>query len=182
MDQHCIDRSIDVQCMFVMFWSSLILVILIVREHKVVLEDLDKAQVDILHVGSNRKNAADDKLKQLMRRYRLQMRKKETLKEIEILGYLKSFCNKNDFTGLLTCIEMAPALFSSGAISPYLSPLWHRVFLEMPLHICLLCNIVYFLKCLFIFVSQRRHGFCRRHCRLQEKNVSLRHSAPQVHR
>ena len=44
------------------------LVIVIFREHKVVLEDLDKAQVDILHVGSNRKNAADDKLKQLMRR------------------------------------------------------------------------------------------------------------------
>ena len=39
------------------------------REHKGVLEDLDKAQVDILHVGSNRKNAADDKLKQLMRRW-----------------------------------------------------------------------------------------------------------------
>ena len=55
---------------------------MIVREHKVVLEDLDKAQVDILHVGSNRKNAADDKLKQLMRR--LLMRKQETLIEIEI--------------------------------------------------------------------------------------------------
>merc|ERR550517_140768 len=41
----------------------------VTREHKVVLEDLDKAQVDILHVGSNRKNAADDKLKQLMRRF-----------------------------------------------------------------------------------------------------------------
>jgi hypothetical protein len=39
------------------------------REHRGVLEDLDKAQVDILHVGSNRKNAADDKLKQLMRRF-----------------------------------------------------------------------------------------------------------------
>ena len=63
--------------MFVMFCFSLILVILIVREHKVVLEDLDKAQVDILHVGSNRKNAADDKLKQLMRRCRLLMRKQE---------------------------------------------------------------------------------------------------------
>ena len=97
-------------------------------------------------------------------------------------GISQKFLQQNDFTGLLTCIEMAPALFSSGAISPYLSPLWHSVFLEMPLHICLLCNIVYFLKCLFIFVSQRRHGFCRRHCRLQEKNVSLRHSAPQVHR
>ena len=44
--------------------------IVIFREHKGVLEDLDKAQVDILHVGSNRKNAADDKLKQLMRRWK----------------------------------------------------------------------------------------------------------------
>ena len=42
---------------------------MVCREHKGVLEDLDKAQVDILHVGSNRKNAADDKLKQLMRRW-----------------------------------------------------------------------------------------------------------------
>ena len=62
--------------------SNVLIFIVIVREHKVVLEDLDKAQVDILHVGSNRKNAADDKLKQLMRR--LLMGKQETRIEIEI--------------------------------------------------------------------------------------------------
>ena len=76
---------------------------------------------------------------------------------------MRLYCNKCDFTGLLTCIEMAPALFWSGAISSYLSPLWH------------------FAK-YFIFVSQRRHGFCRWYCRLQEKNVSLRHSSSQVQR
>jgi len=39
------------------------------KESKTVLEELDKAQVDIIHVPSNRKNAADDKLKQMMRRF-----------------------------------------------------------------------------------------------------------------
>jgi len=39
------------------------------KESKTILEELDKAQVDIIHVASNRKNAADDKLKQLMRRF-----------------------------------------------------------------------------------------------------------------
>ena len=39
------------------------------KEPKTVLEELEKAQVDIIHVVSNRKNAADDKLKQLMRRF-----------------------------------------------------------------------------------------------------------------
>jgi len=39
------------------------------KESKGVLEELDKAQVDIIHVVSNRKNAADDKLKQIMRRF-----------------------------------------------------------------------------------------------------------------
>ena len=39
------------------------------KESKAVLEELDKAQVDIIHVVSNRKNAADDKLKQIMRRF-----------------------------------------------------------------------------------------------------------------
>ena len=34
-----------------------------------ILEDLDKAQVDIVHVPANKKNAADEKLKQLMRRF-----------------------------------------------------------------------------------------------------------------
>jgi len=34
-----------------------------------ILEELDKAQVDIVHVPANRKNAADEKLKQLMRRF-----------------------------------------------------------------------------------------------------------------
>ena len=39
------------------------------KESRAVLEELDKAQVDIIHVVSNRKNAADDKLKQIMRRF-----------------------------------------------------------------------------------------------------------------
>lgn len=39
------------------------------KESRVVLEELDKAQVDIFHVAANRKNAADDKLKQIMRRF-----------------------------------------------------------------------------------------------------------------
>jgi len=39
------------------------------KEPKAVLDELDKAQVDIIHVVSNRKNAADDKLKQIMRRF-----------------------------------------------------------------------------------------------------------------
>ena len=39
------------------------------KESKIVLEELDKAQVDIIHVASNRKNSADDKLKQIMRRF-----------------------------------------------------------------------------------------------------------------
>ena len=39
------------------------------KEPKTVLDELDKAQVDIIHVVSNRKNAADDKLKQIMRRF-----------------------------------------------------------------------------------------------------------------
>merc|ERR1711892_276966 len=39
------------------------------KESKAVLEELDKAQVDIIHVTSNKKNTADDKLKQLMRRF-----------------------------------------------------------------------------------------------------------------
>ena len=39
------------------------------KESRAVLEELDKAQVDIIHVTSNKKNAADDKLKQLMRRF-----------------------------------------------------------------------------------------------------------------
>ena len=32
-------------------------------------QELDKAQADIVHVPANRKNAADTKLKQLMRRF-----------------------------------------------------------------------------------------------------------------
>merc|ERR1719495_1325744 len=39
------------------------------KEPKTVLDELDKAQVDIIHVVSNRKNAADDKLNQIMRRF-----------------------------------------------------------------------------------------------------------------
>ena len=80
--QICTLNSVICESLFVLCFDrhikSLMLVnVIILREHKVVLEDLDKAQVDILHVGSNRKNAADDKLKQLMRRYRSNQ---ETLK------------------------------------------------------------------------------------------------------
>ena len=32
-------------------------------------QELDRAQVDIVHVPANKKNAADEKLKQLMRRF-----------------------------------------------------------------------------------------------------------------
>ena len=39
------------------------------KEPTAVLEELDKAQVDIIHVSPNKKNAADEKLKQLMRRF-----------------------------------------------------------------------------------------------------------------
>ena len=39
------------------------------KEPKTIFEELNKAQVDIIHVASNRKNAADDKLKQIMRRF-----------------------------------------------------------------------------------------------------------------
>ena len=41
----------------------------VTKENRQVLEELDKAQVDIVHVPANKKNAADEKLKQLMRRF-----------------------------------------------------------------------------------------------------------------
>ena len=34
-----------------------------------VLEELEKAQVDIIHIASNKSDATDDKIKQLMRRF-----------------------------------------------------------------------------------------------------------------
>ena len=39
------------------------------KENRLVLEELDKAQVDIFHVPANRKNAVDFKIKTLMRRF-----------------------------------------------------------------------------------------------------------------
>ena len=39
------------------------------KEPRAVLEDLGKAQVDIIHFASNKKNSTYDKLKQLMRRF-----------------------------------------------------------------------------------------------------------------
>ena len=61
---HCTFKYVFCKFLIVFLYYGMVC-----REHKGVLEDLDKAQVDILHVGSNRKNAADDKLKQLMRRW-----------------------------------------------------------------------------------------------------------------
>ena len=39
------------------------------KEQARIVDEIDKAQVDVMHVASNKKNAADDKLKQLMRRF-----------------------------------------------------------------------------------------------------------------
>ena len=41
----------------------------VTKELRPVLEELDKAQVDIFHVPDNRKNAVDFKIKTLMRRF-----------------------------------------------------------------------------------------------------------------
>ena len=41
----------------------------VTKENRQVLEELDKAQVDIYHVPANRKNAVDFKIKTLMRRF-----------------------------------------------------------------------------------------------------------------
>ena len=41
----------------------------VTKENRQVLEELDKAQIDIFHVPANRKNAVDFKIKTLMRRF-----------------------------------------------------------------------------------------------------------------
>ena len=138
------------------------------REHKGVLEDLDKAQVDILHVGSNRKNAADDKLKQLMRRWRNSQQKN--------CNWLNRFADLHRDGSRIVLIR------------------WQKInTYESSFELLMVCrdhstlNMVDFLKCLVSSHmipshSQWWHGLCCGHCRLQEKNVSLSRSSSQVQR